>query len=178
MGEKTFLVPFGEYLPYAFEIPLKIFGGENWIQNYKNDRYILRGKEAFFDRVPETTVVCSAVFSPSLWSEAIKKNGEVLVFPASQWMFEGNFPGQAEASLRFIAASNDRWLVKASNGGKSYVFDNTGRIIAENRKLNGQEIIQVEVKYKKTIPLSVRFENWPVLASTLILVAAFIKRKK
>ncbi len=179
LGQKIFLVPFGEYLPLALEFPTKLLGGGKWIEKYKTNRYVLKGDKAFFGNNKEGVILCSAVFAPSLWSEALRSDAEILIFPASQWMFRGNFPGQAEAAVRFLAAFNDRWLIKASNGGNSYAIDDSGQIRAKSRNLNSQEFIQVEVEYKNTIPFAVKFEDWPVFASVAILLfGCFSERKK
>ncbi len=172
--DKKLLTPGGEFLPYIFKIPLSIFGfsqknnldlseftsgsGSNIIAYQNNNIKVL---------------VCSDIISPSLAREGAF---DFILGLNSMGIFRGNkqIEGQAGTLAQFRAVENGKYLVMASNYGRSYLVNPQGNIM-ESTSSNGYQILTGSVVPNKTRTWYNKLGDLPILLLSLAIFGLYFK---
>lgn len=153
---KTFLAPFGEYLPYATTKTLEISGQHEVLERFKNNSQVRRG-----DR-PERTVstedftvgslVCSGTLNLGEYRRLANQGADVLTNSASLALLK-------EASLyrvqeyyqnRLHAVANAKPFVQSTRSGVSYVISSDGKLLVSTDRQGFVETT-VQLQPKRTI---------------------------
>ncbi len=176
--EELFLAPFGEYLPYIIEVPAVVIN-ENWVKRFDRTRTYRRGKEVVIFSSPEgwqgSTLFCSEILSPDLHRQATEKGAQVLFSLGSFGFSSGSrlLNSQIEAVLQLRAAENDRYLVRATNYGSSYIIDNRGEIIKKSPNFENQ-ILPGEINLFSRKTFYTQYGDWILILAGLILLTSCI----
>lgn len=178
--DKNFFIPGGEYLPYFVEALVRVFGQNEWLEAYNNARrpIVSPPPQKEFDGAlrEEGALICSGILAPDLYYKLASGNAGILINTASQSVFRGNrlFLNQSETMARFIAASSDRFLVQAANGGYNYIINNNGAIIAKSPGLDFGTLTG-EAEYRHTKYPALWINKWLILGLAEVLLAVFAK---
>lgn len=184
--DKHLLTPGGEYVPWIFKTMDKILGlNSPAIQNAAEYQTGSRKPEMVASEItaPDgqklstTSLICSDIFSPSLSKKAASAN--VLVSQSSFAFSKGakDLLSQDLAAAKFRASETDRYLVKASNFGHSYIISSQGLLEKTTSNLDWQILTgSVVLKEKKT--LYNKMGNGPILWASLgvLIFSLFLKK--
>jgi apolipoprotein N-acyltransferase len=164
--DKSHLVPFGEYLPFAdffrqFGIRQFVPGTNGWAPG--------RGRRLM--QVPGTppflALICyEAVFSGDLGAD-IDQAGLLFNITNDAW-FDGSIgPAQHADHARIRAVEEGMPLIRAANSGLTFVTDPLGRITAELAPRQ-PALLDVVPDERLAPTLFARWRYWPLLAAELL----------
>lgn len=134
---KRFLIPAGEYVPYAFQVILKLSGNGSVVSAHQTDKTIKASKQSehyvSVDGVRYGALACSGVIAPEFYRLLAHSGAEVLTNSASlsSMGIDKLYFQQAQQMARFQAVANARPFAQAARGGESYILDKDGAFIAQ-----------------------------------------------
>ncbi len=155
--EKMLLIPYSNYLPYTFEVIAKAIN-EDWLREVKQFKDMRRGGEFSVPDVPGYGKVgflfCSEAISPGLHRKAVEMGAQIFLNAGSLAFSRGSeiIDSQTLAMLQFRAAENGRYLVRATNYGRSYIIDSRGNVVKITDDFGNQVIFgEVGLISEKTL---------------------------
>ncbi|MGC8605415.1 MAG: apolipoprotein N-acyltransferase, partial [Desulfomonilaceae bacterium] len=126
--DKIHLVPFGEYMPLSWILPLGP-GIAARDEDYSAGSNLTLMKPKGFP--PFSVLICYEAIFPDLARTAVKSGAKVLVNITNDgWFGNSAAPYQHLAMTGFRAVENRVWLFRAANTGISAVYDPAGRLVA------------------------------------------------
>lgn len=136
-GEKQFLVPFGEYLPYIYVLPMKLFGQGELVDKIQSLRGYTPGIKNTDPKIADATVAvrfCDEVMSPSLYRKQVENGANVLVNMSSFSWFHGSslVYKQIQSIAKVRAVENGRWYIQSGNMAPAFILDHHGRVVMES----------------------------------------------
>lgn len=148
-GEKQFLVPMGEYLPYVYVLTMKLFGQGELMNKLQSLRGYQPGVKNIDPEIAGATVAvrfCDEVLSPTLYKEQVKNGANVLVNMSSFSWFHGKsgIYQQIKNIAKVRAVENGRWYVQSGNMAPAFILDHHGRVVGES-KPNSLSLLQMQV---------------------------------
>lgn len=177
--QKLLLAPLGEYLPYIIEIPGRVFN-KNWVEKFEKSRGYKKGERVNILSGPlgwqGSALFCSETLSPDLHRQMVNKGAEIFFNLASLSFTHGsgNLDSQIMAMLQIRAAENNRYLVRATNFGTSYIINNRGEIIKKTPNFGNQVLSgQATPISKKT--LYARFGDWILIFALGVMAFLIFK---
>lgn len=138
--DKTFLIPTGEYLPYAMQAFLKIVGQKSTIEGFTLMQQITPGstpprpfKNSAFT---VGAIACSGITSLNEYRQLSHQGSDVLTNSASLAFLSSSslYHGYAKNMARFHTVSNTKPLVQSSRGGESFIMNKQGRILVSTKE--------------------------------------------
>lgn len=126
--DKIHLVPFGEYMPLSWILPLGpgIAARE---EDYLAGSVMTVMNVSGFP--PFSVLICYEAIFPDLSRSAVSSGAKVLINITNDgWFGDSAAPYQHLAMAGFRAVENRVWLFRAANTGISAVFDPGGRLVA------------------------------------------------
>ncbi len=178
---KIFLMPGGEYLPFAVKLSSIIFGKGDFIERFNFSRQYFSGKflkVAHWQNIALGGELCSAVMAPSIYRQATTQGAGLLFNLASHGIFKGSpvLEAQTLAMAQMRAAENNRSFVQAINVGHSFALDNRGNLAKQSDSPEaGYLRIETEIITAKS--LYSLAGDWIVLVSLLALCVAIFKEQ-
>jgi apolipoprotein N-acyltransferase len=136
LGEKQFLLAFGEYIPYFYQFILRYISGENSLQTALKARNYVPGRESPLGLINGVLVAvrfCDEVMSPFLYRDQVRHGAGMLINISSLSWFHGS-PFVYEHMQRIAkvrAVESGRWLIQSGNMAPAFVINERGRLIAE-----------------------------------------------
>lgn len=177
---KQFLLPDGEYVPYAFRDLISYLGERDVLQTLDAHRSFLRGVSVgpiVISGSPISVLFCNEAMSPSLYRLEVERGASILVNIASQSWFHSSqiVAKQMENVARIRAAEVRRWYVQSNNLAPALVIDPRGMVVA--RTEHGAEgVIVADVWPRHDETMFTRFGSWILVVSALILLGALYTR--
>ncbi len=183
--QKSFLIPGGEFIPYAYHIILFYSGNTSLVNQFHNEKAVERAPEkeqAFEYRgVSYGALACSGAIAPSLYSRLTNGGAEVLTNSASISTLgvSDAYYRQASQMSVFIATANARPFVQSARGGPSYVLDKDGNILTRIASTPDSDVTSsvIQTNSKKT-PYVVLGEWLLYLSFGAIALRLIILREK
>ncbi|TSC74089.1 MAG: apolipoprotein N-acyltransferase, partial [Parcubacteria group bacterium Gr01-1014_44] len=173
--DKHLLTPGGEYIPFLFRAMDIILGlNSPAIKNAPEYKTGSHPPEAiiFSNELSAASLICSDIFSPFLAQKGAI-NSKVLVAQSS-FGFAKDAPDllrQDLAAAKFRAAESSRYLVKASNFGRSFIISDRGSLEKITPNLDSQ-ILTGSVVLKDNKTLYNKVGDGPILLASLMVVLA------
>lgn len=177
--DKQFLVPVGEAMPYAYIYLFRLLGQGQAIDANQSGREISRGTEPAqayrLDGLRLGSMACSGAISPELYRGLVFEGAQILTNSASLSIFikAPSYHEQAQQMARFMAVSNARPFVQATDGSYSFVIDHNGRWLQKSSQKNLQLLQQSVTTNARRTPYSILGE-WVVVASAMVVVGQII----
>lgn len=174
--DKYLVAPFGEYMPLIFKALDKMLGLDTpAIQEKQEYQPGPKPPEAIATAagLKAGSLVCSDIFSPSL-AKNLTITGAGLIISQSSFSFVKGAPDLFEqdlATAKFRAAENGRYLIKASNFGRSYIISDQGSLVKITPNLDWQ-ILTGPVVLKDNKTMYNKVGDWPILLASLSVVLA------
>jgi apolipoprotein N-acyltransferase len=127
-------MPYGEFPPYHFSVPLSLLRPDLFhsIQKYKTYSGGRRVALGSVKHIPIGVRACSEIFAPQLFRELrVEHSAGIIMHTASLSMFDGSHTMQnvMRAAARMRAVENGLPLIQAINGGEGAAFDCRGKKI-------------------------------------------------
>ncbi|NTV22664.1 MAG: hypothetical protein HGB03_03865 [Candidatus Yonathbacteria bacterium] len=174
-GQKRFLAPFGEYLPYIVTTFSKIFGQGHWADTFTTRRGYTHGTaiESISSKglFSLTVLFCSETTPMSLYTEASDNGTTVFANAASHGAFTGH-PLLGKYVLRkaiIHAVTHARPFIQAGNMTPSFIIDGNGHIVTSS--LRGETgFISGNISLKKERTVADYAQNWILLCATILLI--------
>lgn len=175
--DKSHLVPFGEYLPFAgfwrqFGITQFVPGTNGWAPGDGHRLVTPAGLPAFI------ALICyEAIFSGDLGADP--GQAEYLLNISNDEWFDGSIgPAQHAHHALLRAVESGLPMLRATNSGVTFAADPLGRIT--NRLAPGEPaVLDVTLARKVASTPFDRFGNWPFLALVALgLLAALLTRNR
>ena len=164
---KWFTVPGGEYVPYIFRGPLRLFGQSQAVRTFENTRSIspAKSKEIPFEwnGVSYGVLACSAANAPELYRSVTSSGAQVLVNSASLGTvgLSSKYHDESFAQSKLQAVANARPFVQSARGGYNFILDSNGKIAAKDTSF-GDSYIQAAVISNSVKTVYTRLGNWIV----------------
>ena len=152
---KKRLIPAGEYLPFAVEMPLQTLGASDVIQTFSFSRKVKKGSEAARPFVAREGFVigaeaCASIITPNDYRVLTRQGATVLANAASLEIFKSKvFDIQHEGLGRFMAVANARPMLQSSNAAQAFAVDHNGRMLQSLRPVASAEV-QLMTNSKQT----------------------------
>ena len=178
---KWFTVPGGEFVPYIFRGPLRLFGQSQSVRTFESTRSIspAKSKEKPFawNGVSYGVLACSAANAPELYRSITNSGAEVLVNTASLGTvgLSSTYHDESFAQSKLQAVANARPFVQSARGGYNFILDSSGRTIMMDTSF-GDSYIQATVTSNKTKTMYTYFGNWTVYIAMLIVGFLLLKK--
>jgi len=135
---KTFLAPYGEYLPYIAMTTARLFGQKQLVDDFNASRGYVNGNNLSsavvqFNDVGIGTLFCSEIVPNKLYRTLTKNGASVLINVASHAVFNGskNIYKQTLKMAKVHAVSNNRYFIQSTNFAPSFVLNNKGEVISK-----------------------------------------------
>jgi apolipoprotein N-acyltransferase len=176
--DKQLLTPGGEFLPYTIRFLASIFS-KTKISEFNNARDFQIGKNRsstvdFEGQFKVAPIICSELLSPSL-TRSITQNSDIITGMASYGIFHGKetFSRQNLAAVQFRAVENNKPIILASNMGRSYAVDSTGKVtlLASD---HSSQILTGGVAFKPQKSWYNKVGDWPIFLVSFLLITSFI----
>lgn len=172
--DKTYLLMFGEYLPF----------GETFPALYDlspNSGHFTRGSHVRPLHLGEwriSTPVCYEDVLPGFTRAMVREaNPHLLInLTNDSWFGDTQEPWIHLVLAQFRAIEHRRYLVRATNSGISAVIDPVGRIVAQTGTLT-RENLRYEVHMMEGETIYARFGDWPGWLSLAAIVLMLIVRR-
>jgi apolipoprotein N-acyltransferase len=154
---KTFLAPFGEYMPYSTEELLKLMGQQAVLTNFKQNSQLKQGSQPEHAvRINGITVgglACSGVLNLNEYRRLSHEGAEVLTNSASLSLLDSAslYRVQELYQNRFHAIANAKPFVQSARTGASYVISSDGRVLAKSSKSTSLIQVTVHLQPKQTL---------------------------
>ncbi len=166
--DKKLLTPGGEFLPYILKIPLSIF--EYFQKNNSADTEFTSGSGIniiVYQSNSIKVLACSDIVSPSISGGGMF---DLILDLGSLGMFKGDnrIANEIVAMARFRAAENGKYLILASNFGRSYVISPAG-LIEKSTPETGYKILTVNVVSNKEQTWYNKLGDLPILLLSLAI---------
>ena len=175
--DKTHLVPFGEYLPFAgfwkmFGIRQFVPGTNGWAPGTAKRLVTARGIPTFI------ALICyEAIFSGDLGANPADAQF-LLNITDDEWFAGSIGPAQHAHHALLRAVESGLPMLRDANSGLTFIADPLGRITASLPE-RATEILDGPVPQKLPPTLFDRFGNWPFLIVVLLgLIAAILTRTR
>ena len=181
---KIILVPFGERIPYADDVPWLIkplswgVGISNWAQGKDTTVFKLSGGVTF------SAVICYESIFPNYVRQFVKKGANFLVIITNDgWYGKSSGPFQHAAYATLRAVENRRAVVRAANTGISEFIDPYGRLIGRQTKLDEKTTLTAEIPIDEQMTFYTEHGDWiphfaEIISTGVILIGVFLKFKK
>ncbi|MEM7138234.1 MAG: apolipoprotein N-acyltransferase [Myxococcota bacterium] len=169
--DKTYLLMFGEYLPFGEYIPELYELSPNTGHFTPGDH--VHGLEHESWRL--STPVCYEDVLPGFTRKMVREADPHLIVNITNDAWFGNTqePWIHLVLAQFRAIEHRRYLVRATNSGISAVVDPVGRIVAQTGVMV-RDNLRYEVKMMDEDTVYTRFGNWPGLLAVLAALGALI----
>jgi len=174
-GQKRFLAPFGEYLPYIATVFSRTFGQEHWSETFTARRGYTPG--TIIESVPSenifslTVLFCSEITPNSLYTKASQQGSTVFANAASHSAFNGH-PLLTTYMLRkakIHAVTHARPFIQAGNMTPSFIINGDGHMITSS--LRGETgFISGNFFLKKGHTVADHMEMWVIILSVIIIL--------
>lgn len=172
--DKTYLLMFGEYLPF----------GETFPALYDlspNSGHFTPGSHVRPLHLGEwriSTPVCYEDVLPGFTRAMVREaNPHLLInLTNDSWFGDTQEPWIHLVLAQFRAIEHRRYLVRATNSGISAVIDPVGRIVAQTGTLT-RENLRYEVHMMEGETIYARFGDWPGWLSLAVIVLMLIVRR-
>lgn len=175
---KSRLIPGGEYLPYAAEVPLKAFRAHQALNDFMFTKAIAQGTEPVRPFVVRDGLVlgaeaCASIIAPNDYRLLTRQGATALVNVASLETFRSPvFDVQHEGLARFMAVANARPLLQSANDGAGFAIDHNGRMRQHIHPIEKARVT-LESNQKKT-PYTLLGE-WPAYLGLGLLASALAR---
>lgn len=179
--DKTFLLAFGEYLPF----------GETFPQLYEvspNTGHFTKGTSLAPLRVPVkgrerslTALICYEDILPSFARDAVKEGVPELIVNLTNdaWFGPTTEPWEHLALAKLRAVEHRRYLVRATNSGVSAVVDPTGAVVGHTETFVPAKLLADAHFMTAHTPFeTLGMTPWNALAFVTIALAFFSRRSR
>jgi len=184
IGQKQFLLPFGEYIPYAFDFLFSNIGENKLLTSIRKVRSYTPGENTQFARINETNVAvrfCDEILSPSLFLRQTTQGAHVLVNLSALSWFHGSHVvyENMHRVAQVRAVENGRYLVQSTNMAPAFILDQYGRVVSETR-WDELGVAKADVPSLRHTTLFVRLGEWYILwyALCAFCILLYIRRVK
>jgi len=175
---KSRLIPGGEYLPYAAELPLRLVHADTVLEQFKLARAIEKGSEKAMPLQVTSNIklgsgVCASIIAPKDYRGMTKDGATLLTNSASLGVFNSSlFTLQHQGLAKFMAVANARSFLQSSSDGLAFAIDHNGRMLAKISAVNSAEVT-VHTNNKKT-PYTYLGE-WPAYIGLAVLFFGLLR---
>ncbi|MBW2465194.1 MAG: apolipoprotein N-acyltransferase, partial [Deltaproteobacteria bacterium] len=167
--DKTFLLAFGEYLPFGEEFPIFY----EWSPHSGHFTAGSHVEPLPFEDYRISALICYEDIMPGFVREAVNHADPHLLVNITNdaWFGETSEPWQHLALAKFRSVEHHRYLVRSTNSGVSAIIDPVGRTVA-NTGIFTEETLTGEVHMMTGSTVYQYLGNWPgwlALAACLYL---------
>lgn len=167
--DKIQLVPFGEYIPPAFDWVNRITGeAGDYVPGTRVVTYEASGRRI-------GAFICYESAFPGLVRQFTKAGAQLLLNLSNDGYFGGSKAREQHLSLvRMRAAENGRWILRSTNDGITAMVDPAGRVterLPEYQRTPGT----LRFNYESGVTLYVRWGDWFPWACLVVSLVAALK---
>lgn len=180
---KSFLIPAGEYVPYVFQVILKLSGNGNVVSAHQTEKTIRASKQSEryvpVDGVRYGALACSGVIAPEFYRLLVRSGAEIMTNSASlsSMGIDKLYFQEARQMARFQAVANARPFAQAARGGESYVIDKDGMFVAQTH-IDTTQYIQATVNSNARRTLYSLVGEWVLWAAIAVVGAAALVSRR
>jgi apolipoprotein N-acyltransferase len=178
--DKEYLLAFGEYLPLGEMFPLFYLWSPNSGRfSAGTELAPLRVTTADGRTHKVTVLICYEDIIPSFTNKAVRSSDPELLVNITNdaWFGDTSEPWEHLALAEFRAIEHRRYLVRSTNSGVSAVVDPVGRVIAQSGTFRAERFDATVHWMHGTTPYEVMGDAPWYLATLLMLVALFRRRR-
>jgi apolipoprotein N-acyltransferase len=174
--DKMHLVPFGEYMPLTWLLPLGPGIAAREADYSSGESMTVMNMKGL---PPFSVLICYETIFPDLARTAVEKGARMLINITNDgWFGDSAAPYQHLAMAGMRSVENRVWLVRSVNTGISAAFDPTGRMVSHiPLEQEGVSTVRVHCPARAG-SFYTRFGDlfaWSCIAISILLVLAVIK---
>ena len=172
--DKTFLLAFGEYLPFGDTFPILY----EWSPNSGRFSPGTHQKPMPFEDYRISTLICYEDVLPGFTRAAVQEADPHLLVNITNdaWFGDTHEPWIHLALARFRAVEHHRYLVRSTNSGVSAIIDPLGRVTAVSGTFT-REVLSGEVAMLEEGTLFETLGSWPGWIALVSIVVFAIRRR-
>jgi apolipoprotein N-acyltransferase len=177
--DKQFLIPVGEAMPYLYTYLFRALGRHDAVTATQAGREVNKGKspaEAYrLDGVMFGSMACSGAIAPELYRGLAADGAGLLTNSASLSIFSKapTYHQQALQMARFMAVSNARPYVQATDGSISFVLDQNGNWLQKSNQKD-LTLLKQEITTNLTKTPYSLFGEWVAWLSLVTVVVGLV----
>lgn len=168
--DKQFLILVGEAMPSIVGTSIRALGQGGALKIREISRGVKPAEVYTSNGIKLGIQACSGAISPESYRELVRGGAQILTNSASLSIFAGaSYHSQAGQMARFMAVSNARPFVQATDGSYSFVIDSNGQLLARSNQKDMQ-LLSVMVTTNSRRTIYTLLGEWVVWLSTVILI--------
>jgi apolipoprotein N-acyltransferase len=173
--DKTYLLTFSEYMPFAEEFPIL----QRWSPNSGNFVAGAHVRPLRLGKFRLSVLICYEDILPSFVRRVEQEgNPHVLInLTNDAWFGDTHAPWEHLALAKLRSVEHHRALVRATNSGVSAVIDPVGRVTAKSALFTRENLYAAVPMLETSYPYHV-LGDFPGPLSALILVGLWIVQRK
>ncbi len=180
-SDKEFLMPFGEYVPYAVAGAARLLGQSEWLSSFNDVRGYQRGKlqTYAFQEHRLGALFCSEIIPDSPYRSLAQEGADIFLNVASHADFHengGTLYSQTLSTAKMKAASHQRYFIQAGNYLPSFALDAHGNILEESDSREGVLLASVGFNAERT--LYTRFGDWVIILALVVVIGSLWSRRR
>ena len=179
---KEFLMPFGEYVPYAAALIARLFGQEEWLMSFDTVRGYERGESQTY-RFREHvlgTLFCSEIIPDSPYRNLARRGADIFLNVASHADFHENgevLYAQTLSTAKMKAAAHRRYFIQAGNHMPSFILNERGEVLAESAR-GENSVLFSTVRFNTEKTLYTRYGDWMLIVALVLLVGPVWSKRR
>lgn len=167
--DKVHLVPFGEFVPWPFELVTRKVSTE--AGDFQAGTRVIVSP---VDSHRTGTFICYESVFPSYIRRFAASGAEALFnISNDSWFGKSQARYQHLLIVRMRAAENARWILRATDNGITAAIDPAGRVVRATEQY-AELSARVPFRYRQNLTLYTRFGDWFVLLCALIAGSAIM----
>jgi apolipoprotein N-acyltransferase len=166
--DKVNLVPFGEFVPWPFELVTRKISSEA-------GDYRAGTKAVVADRVG--TFICYESVFPTYIRQFANQGAQILFNISNDgWFGKSSARFQHFEIVRMRALENRRWIIRSTNNGISAAIDPAGRITQQEPPYRESAAV-LSFNYESSTTFYTRYGDWFILLCAAIAVPGLVPRR-
>jgi apolipoprotein N-acyltransferase len=177
--DKTYLLMFGEYLPFGDTFPILY----KWSPHSGRFSAGTKLDPLYIDQNGTkrvvSTLICYEDILPSFTNKLVRHaNPELLVnITNDAWFGDTTEPWEHLALAKFRSIEHRRFLVRSTNSGVSAIIDPVGRVVAHTGTFKPETLSGV-IRWMRASTVYEAVGDWPwYAAAAAAFVLSFVRRK-
>lgn len=178
-SSKSFLMPFGEYLPYVAAGVARFFGQQEWLAGFNEVREYQKGESRAYSFQGHSLGVlfCSEIIPDAPYRSLARAGVTIFLNVASHADFHehgGVLYNQTLSIAKMKSAAHHRYFIQAGNHMPSFLINERGDVLMESAR-GEQSVLFADVKFNTDETPYTRYGDWMLLVA-LAAVGVALKR--
>lgn len=181
-SEKEFLMPFGEYVPYAATLIARLSGQGEWLASFDAVRGYERGESQTYQFQGHVlgALFCSEIIPDSPYRNLARRGADIFLNVASHADFHENggvLYAQTLSTAKMKAVAHRRYFIQAGNHMPSFILNERGEVLAESAR-GENSVLFSTVRFNTEKTFYTRYGDWMLIVALVLLVGPVWSKRR